>query len=158
MTYLATSINESPVITEKAGAAITDPRGKGLKYSSGNVVLCSTAGETVLGIGIMTNDETIASGADVDIQIKDITENFFISSSHFSRVFKKATGYTPKQYLMLNRITYAKELLVHSDLSVGEVARRSGFMDESNCIRYFKREMGTTPNKYRKLMERRQMA
>lgn len=72
MTYLATSINESPVITEKAGAAITDPRGKGLKYSSGNVVLCSTAGETVLGIGIMTNDETIASGADVDIQIKDI--------------------------------------------------------------------------------------
>ena len=93
-----------------------------------------------------------------DIQIKDITENFFISSSHFSRVFKKATGYTPKQYLMLNRITYAKELLVHSDLSVGEVARRSGFMDESNFIRYFKREMGTTPNKYRKLMERRQMA
>lgn len=72
MTYLATSINESPVITEKAGAAIADPRGKGLKYSSGNVVLCSTAGEAVLGIGIMTNDETVASGADVDIQIKDI--------------------------------------------------------------------------------------
>ena len=90
-----------------------------------------------------------------DIQIKDITENFFISSSHFSRTFKKATGYTPKQYLMLNRITYAKELLVHSDLSVGEVAHRSGFMDESNFIRYFKRELGTTPNKYRKLMERR---
>lgn len=90
-----------------------------------------------------------------DIQIKDITENFFISSSHFSRTFKKATGYTPKQYMMLNRITYAKELLVHSDLSVGEIAHRSGFMDESNFIRYFKREMGTTPNKYRKLMERR---
>ena len=73
MTYLATSINESPVITEKAGAAIADPRGKGVKYdTNGNVILCGTAGETVLGIGIMTNDETIASGADVDIQIKDI--------------------------------------------------------------------------------------
>lgn len=90
-----------------------------------------------------------------DIQIKDITESFFISSSHFSRIFKKATGYTPKQYLMLNRITYAKELLVHSDLSVGEVAHRSGFMDESNFIRYFRREIGTTPNKYRKMSERR---
>lgn len=73
MTYLATSINESPVIVEKAGAAITDVRGKGLKYdTSGNVVLCSTAGEAVLGIGIMTNDESTADGADVDIQIKDI--------------------------------------------------------------------------------------
>ena len=90
-----------------------------------------------------------------EIQIKDITANFYISSSHFSRVFKKATGYTPKQYLMLNRITYAKELLLHSDLNVGEVAHRSGFMDESNFIRYFNRAVGTTPNKYRKLMERR---
>lgn len=90
-----------------------------------------------------------------DIQIKDITENFFISSSHFCRTFKRATGYTPKQYLMLNRIAYAKELLVHSDLRVSEIAHRSGFMDESNFIRYFKRETGSTPSKYRKLMEGR---
>ena len=73
MTYLATSINESPVISEKAGAAIADVRGKAVKYDTdGNVVLCSTAGEFVLGVGIMTNDEATAKGADVDIQIKDI--------------------------------------------------------------------------------------
>lgn len=72
MTYLATSINESPVITEKAGATIEDVRGKAVKYDgSGNVILC-TAGEAAIGIGIMTNDESTASGADVDIQIKDI--------------------------------------------------------------------------------------
>ncbi len=90
-----------------------------------------------------------------NIQIKDITENFFISSSHFYRSFKRATGYTPKQYLMLNRISYAKELLIHSSLSVSEIARRAGFVDESNFIRYFKQKMGITPNKYRKSMERR---
>ena len=72
MTYLATSINESPVIAETAGATIADVRGKAVKYSSGNVVLCSTAGEAVLGVGIMTNDENIASGGPVDVQIKDI--------------------------------------------------------------------------------------
>lgn len=73
MTYLATSINESPVISEKAGATISDVRGKAVKFdSSGNVVLCSTAGEAAIGIGIMTNDETTEKGADVDIQIKDI--------------------------------------------------------------------------------------
>lgn len=72
MTYLATSINESPVIAQQAGAAIADARGKGVKFSSGDVVLCSTAGEAVLGVGIMTNDENIAVGGPVDIQIKDI--------------------------------------------------------------------------------------
>lgn len=73
MTYLATSINESPVISEKAGATIADVRGKGVKYdSNGNVVLCSTANEKVIGVGIMTNDQNLAAGADVDVQIKDI--------------------------------------------------------------------------------------
>ncbi len=53
MTYLATSINDSAVITEKAGAALDDVRGKAVKYdTAGNVVLCSTAGEAAIGIGL----------------------------------------------------------------------------------------------------------
>lgn len=54
-----------------AHAAITDIRGRAVKFSSGEIVLCG-AGDPALGIGIMTNDETIAAGQDVDIQIKDI--------------------------------------------------------------------------------------
>lgn len=71
MTYLATSINESPVIVDKAGADIADVRGKAVKYADGKIVLAG-AGEAAIGVGIMTNDEAIKAGADVDIQIKDI--------------------------------------------------------------------------------------
>lgn len=72
MTYLATSINQSAVITDKAGAVIEDVRGRAVKFNDeGKIVLCA-AGETALGVGIMTNDKNIAAGADVDIQIKDI--------------------------------------------------------------------------------------
>ena len=71
MTYLSTGINESPVITEVANAAIADVRGRAVKYSSGKIVLCGAA-DPALGIGIMTNDETIAAGGKVDVQIKDI--------------------------------------------------------------------------------------
>lgn len=72
MTYLATSINESPVIVEKAGALIADVRGKAVKFdSNGNIVLAGN-GEAAIGVGIMTNDENIAAGADVHVQIKDI--------------------------------------------------------------------------------------
>lgn len=72
MVYLATSINESPVISDKAGAPIEDVRGRAVKFNAeGHVVLCA-AGDTALGVGIMTNAKGIAAGEDVDIQIKAI--------------------------------------------------------------------------------------
>ena len=72
MTYLATSINESPVITDKAGVAIEDVRGKAVKFDAEGNIALATAGDVILGVGIMTNDKEIAPGEDVDIQIKDI--------------------------------------------------------------------------------------
>lgn len=72
MIYLATSINDSAVITEKVSAE-ADYRGKAVKYKTGGTVeLCSTAGEAAIGIGTMTNEEKTAAGADVDIQIKEM--------------------------------------------------------------------------------------
>lgn len=74
MNYLATSINESPVIVGTAAAAITDVRGHAVKFNaSGQVVLCS-AGDTPLGIGIMTMGDqgAIAQGEEFTIQHKDI--------------------------------------------------------------------------------------
>ena len=72
-TYLTNQINTSPTISEKAGAAIPDVRGLCVKYdNNGNVVAASTAGEVVVGVGIITNSENITIGSDVDIQVKEI--------------------------------------------------------------------------------------
>lgn len=73
MIYTSNMINPSPTIVGKAGAAITDVRGKAVKFnSSGKLVLCSTANEEFIGVALVTNDENIASGQDIDVQIKDI--------------------------------------------------------------------------------------
>lgn len=72
-TYMTSQINPSPTIVEKAGADIEDVRGVLLKYdTNGDVVVASTAGELVIGSGIITNNENVKTGQDVDIQIKDI--------------------------------------------------------------------------------------
>lgn len=74
MNYLATSINESPVIVGTATNAITDVRGHAVKFdATGNVVLAGV-GDTPLGIGIMTmgDEGTVAAGAEFTIQHKDI--------------------------------------------------------------------------------------
>lgn len=72
MTYLATSINESPVISEKAGAKLADVRGRAVKFDTNGAIVLAGAGEAAIGVGIMTNDTDIEIGHDVDIQIKDI--------------------------------------------------------------------------------------
>lgn len=74
MNYLATSINESPVIVGTANSAIEDVRGHAVKFNAtGNVVLCG-AGDTPLGIGIMTmgDEGAVAAGEEFTIQHKDI--------------------------------------------------------------------------------------
>lgn len=72
-TYMTNQINNSPTISEKAGKAIGDVRGLCLKYDAdGNVVPASTEGELVIGVGIITNNENIKIGEDVDIQVKEI--------------------------------------------------------------------------------------
>lgn len=72
MNYMATSINESPVIVDKAGAALADVRGRAVKFDGTGAIVLAGAGEKALGVGIMTNDTEIKVGEDVHVQIKDI--------------------------------------------------------------------------------------
>lgn len=73
MVYTSNMINTSATIVGKAASAITDPRGKAIKFdANGKLVLASTAGEAFVGIGIVTNDEAIQAGQDVDVQVKDM--------------------------------------------------------------------------------------
>lgn len=76
MIYTATQISNSATIVRTAGATISNPvdvRGKAVKFdASGDVVVASTAGEAVAGIAILTNNEVVKAGDDIDIQVKDI--------------------------------------------------------------------------------------
>ncbi len=84
------------------------------------------------------------------LSISDLAARVFMSSCHLSHLFKAATGYSPKQYLVLNRLAGAKQLLASTDLPVAEVAQRSGYPDVNNFIRTFRKETGLTPLVYRK--------
>lgn len=68
-----------------------------------------------------------------------------ISPYHFLRLFKQSTGLTPHQYILQNRINQAKYLLHHSNLSIAEIAARTGFYDQSHLTRCFKRILSATP-------------
>jgi len=79
-----------------------------------------------------------------------LAERFYASPSHLTHLFKRETGYNPKQYLQLCRLALARMMLLESDDSVLEISQRAGFSDINNFIRYFKRETGLTPGQYRR--------
>ena len=67
------------------------------------------------------------------------------SRAHFARQFRRSTGHSPHQYVLHCRIAFARQLLRHTDLPIGEIALRAGFVDQSHLNRRFRAELGLTP-------------
>ncbi len=74
-TYEYSGINSSAVISLLAGAALTSPKGIALALDGDGLKLPS-AGADVVGIALLTNDDSVAAGGRVDVQIKDIGKIF----------------------------------------------------------------------------------
>ncbi len=72
MSYFGTTINDSAVIVGESATALTNKSFYAVKFnSSGKIAVCSTEGETVLGL-IPAEEGNKAAGDDITIQIKDI--------------------------------------------------------------------------------------
>lgn len=92
----------------------------------------------------------IVHNCQADISLESMAKKYFVNKYYLSRIFKSVTGYTFKDYLILHRLSVAKDLLLHTDLSVTEVCLRSGYNNVNHFIRIFKSNEGTTPYQYKK--------
>lgn len=88
-----------------------------------------------------------------NLLVSEIASLFYLDHCYLTHSFKQVTGFSPKEYIMLNRLSYAKKLLLQTDLSVLQISEKCGFSDVNNFIRYFKREFSTTPKRYRATSE-----
>lgn len=84
------------------------------------------------------------------LTLDSLSKNHGVSKFYLSREFKKYIGTTVNEYIIITRITYAKELLKYSALSVNEIAFSVGINNVSHFINLFKSREGTTPFAYRK--------
>jgi AraC-like DNA-binding protein len=85
-----------------------------------------------------------------DLSLDTLLAEAPISKSYFLRLFRQYMGTTPYNFLLCTRITQAKERLVMSDDSIGEIARKTGFGSESNFSARFAAMVGQSPMQYRK--------
>jgi len=70
----------------------------------------------------------------------------------FIRLFRETTGQTPAAFLTQLRLEEACVLLHYSELSIDEVAEKSGFCERGHFSRVFSKRMGLPPARYRGLV------
>lgn len=85
-----------------------------------------------------------------NLNLNDIAKKYFIDMYYLSRIFKGVTGYNFKEYVILQRISRAKNLLFYTNEDIANVALHSGFNNTNHFIKLFKKYEEVTPYQYRK--------
>lgn len=92
----------------------------------------------------------IITGSQNNDKYKDIAKRHKMSQGHLRRIFKAQTGYTPFQLKQRARIFQAQHFLMNTDLSISEIAEKTGFASVYAFSRFFSNWEGISPSEFRK--------
>jgi len=84
-----------------------------------------------------------------NIKLDDIASTAGFSKFHFTRLFKQIMNISCYDYLINRRLMEAEKLLVQPELSIMQVALKSGFSSLATFNRLFKTKKHCTPTEYR---------
>ena len=84
------------------------------------------------------------------LSVEQLAERSAMSPRNFARRFRAATGTTPHQWLVVQRLSLAQELLETGDVSVDRIAEQCGFGTAASLRLHFQRHLRTTPQAYRR--------
>jgi AraC-like DNA-binding protein len=86
---------------------------------------------------------------DTPVSLAELAEVARMSVRHFCRAFRASVGCSPHQYLLRQRVERAKALIAARDMPLCEIAQATGFADQSQLTRTFRKQVGLTPASYR---------
>lgn len=92
--------------------------------------------------------ECIKSNIHQTINLKDLSDKACMSPTSFYRYFKRELGMSPIEFILNEKIKYAKKLLSNPKININEVSYATGFEDCNYFIRLFKKYEGVTPKQY----------
>ena len=89
-----------------------------------------------------------------NIHLEDVAALCNLSISQFSRVFKRETGKTFKEYILIKKIEKAKHFLEITSKSLSEISNEIGIEDSSYFTKVFKKYERICPKEYRDLFQK----
>lgn len=96
----------------------------------------------------------IQAGFTRPLTLEDVARQVHVSPYYLSHLLSRESGRSFTDHLTELRMGRARELLVSTELSVGEIAAEVGLSDGNYLARVFKRETGLTPSEYRRQARR----
>lgn len=92
----------------------------------------------------------ITARLDQPLTVEDLAREAKVSTRHLTRHFHAATGTTPLQWLLVQRIRRAQELLERTDSGIDAIASAVGMGTATTLRRHFNRTVGVPPDTYRR--------
>ena len=84
------------------------------------------------------------------LSVKEVSKFIGLNRSYLGAIFKEQTGLSIQDFITDFRIDKAKKLLSDMSMSVGDVSRSVGYDDPLAFSKLFKKNVGVSPNAYRK--------
>lgn len=84
-----------------------------------------------------------------NISRSEAAELVYLNQEYFSKLFRAQTGMTFKDYVLMEKMNTAQNLLKNTNLSIGVIASKLGFDNFSHFSKTFKKATDYTPQEYR---------
>lgn len=85
----------------------------------------------------------------IDFGVDDMAAVAGLSRSHFTVVYRRSRGRTPRQFINALRIEEAKRLLTTTEATVGEISETLAYSNHTAFVRMFTQAVGTPPGTWR---------
>ena len=96
----------------------------------------------------------LAGRCTTPLRIDEIAHEAGLEPVRFARLFRRAYGCTPSDFVRAERVAHACDAL-RAGIPLAEAARRAGFYDQSHFCNVFRRVTGMTPGTWRKSIQKR---
>lgn len=93
--------------------------------------------------------EWVQGNLDRQLTVDELARRAAMTPRTFARRFKAATGTTPLQWILHQRVVVAQRMLETSTISIDEIAATVGFGSAAALRQHFTKVVGSTPSSYR---------
>ncbi|MDY3929504.1 MAG: AraC family transcriptional regulator [Clostridia bacterium] len=86
-----------------------------------------------------------------NVSVSSVAKHFGYNPDYISKLFKKLFGVGMKEYISAEKMKYAKDLLLTTNMSVKEISAQTGFVNENHFIKFFNYHEGKSPLQFRNM-------
>ncbi len=87
-----------------------------------------------------------------------ISQKLGYNYTYLANIFSEVKGITIQQYIIINKIERAKEMILYNDMNLTEIARLLNYSSVAHLSNQFKKITGLTPSYFKKLRDQKRTA